>query len=163
VQLEDMNQMFNYPDYANRFMDLRLKIIKESGDLVQSLRPIQQQIDQLRQAAALSNDPQAVAEMKDAAKQLQDAYNHQFQLSTDFYNLSQFMLNYNPMHHHPPLGGWTPYENTVPEDEKNMKVVLHFDQQRQSIDTSETKAVDAATLAAESYCSGASPSPSPKP
>jgi|GEM_PF-1059984 len=163
TQLIDMNEMFNYPDFVNRFVNLRTKVVKESGILQQSLFPIRSEIDALRKSASLSTDPQAVKEMNDAASQLQEAYKHQFQLSTDFYNLSQFMLNYNPMHHHPPLGGWTPYENTVPEDEKNMKVVLHFDQQRQSIDTSETKAVDAATLAAESYCSGASPSPSPKP
>src|SRR5580704_9694664 len=59
VQLDDMNVMFNYPDYANRFVDLRTKILKESNTLVQSLKPIQQQIDQLRQSAALSSDSAA--------------------------------------------------------------------------------------------------------
>lgn len=163
TQLLDMNEMFNYPDFVNRFVDLRVKIVKESGTLNQSLHPIRAEIDALRQSASLTTDPQAAKEMTDAASQLQEAYKHQFQLSTDLYNLSQFMLTYNPMRHHPPLGGWTPYENTVPADEKNMKVVLHFDQQRQSIDSSENKAVDVATTAAQSHCSGASPSPSPKP
>lgn len=163
TQLVDMNEMFNYPDFVNRFTDLRLKIVKESGTLEQSLYPIRGEIDALRQSASLSTDPQAAKELTDAAAQLQEAYKHQFQLSTDLSNLARFMLNYNPMRHHPPLGGWTPYENTVPEDEKNMKVVLHFDQQRRSIDTSEGKAVDVATTAAETHCSGASPSPSPKP
>ena len=163
TQLVDMNEMFNYPDFVNRFVDLRTKIVKESDTLGRSLSPIRSEIDALRQSASLSTDPQAVKEMTEAASQLQDAYKHQFQLSTDLYNLAQFMMTYNPMRHHPPLGGWTPYENTVPADEKNMKVVLHFDQQRQSIDTSEDKAVDAATTAAETQCSAASPSPSPKP
>lgn len=163
VQLVDMNEMFNYPDFVNRFVNLRNKVVKESATLQQSLYPIRSEIDALRKSASLSTDPQAAKDMTDAASQLQEAYKHQFQLSTDFYNLSQFMLSYNPMRHHPPLGGWTPYENTVPADEKNMKVVLHFDQQRQSIDSSETKAVDAATNAAEKYCSNGSPSPSPKP
>jgi hypothetical protein len=162
-QLVDMNQMFNYPDFVNRFVDLRTKVVKESDTLQRSLPAIHSEIDALRNAASLSTDPQAAKDMTDAAAQLQEAYKHQFQLSTDFSNLARFMLSYNPMHHHPPLGGWTPYENTVPEDEKNMKVVLHFDQQRQSIGSSEDKAVDVATTAVQNHCSGASPSPSPKP
>src|SRR5215469_13968497 len=31
VQLQDMNEMFNYPNYQNRFLDLRAKIVKESA------------------------------------------------------------------------------------------------------------------------------------
>jgi hypothetical protein len=163
TQLVDMNEMFNYPDFVNRFVDLRIKVVKESETLERSLPAIRSEIDALHQASSLSSDPQAAKEMTDAASQLQEAYRHQFQLSTDLGSLARFMMSYNPMRAHPPLGGWTPYENTVPADEKNMKVVLHFDQQRLSIDSSENKAVDIATTAAETHCSGASPSPSPKP
>ncbi|HZY99078.1 MAG TPA: hypothetical protein VFE36_05865 [Candidatus Baltobacteraceae bacterium] len=163
TQLVDMNEMFNYPDFVNRFVDLRIKVVKESETLERSLPAIRSEIDALHQASSLSSDPQAAKEMTDAASQLQEAYRHQFQLSTDLGSLARFMMSYNPMRAHPPLGGWTPYENTVPADEKNMKVVLHFDQQRLSIDSSENKAVDIATTAAEAHCSGASPSPSPKP
>ena len=30
VQLDDMNEMFKYPDYVNRFLDLRTKTVDES-------------------------------------------------------------------------------------------------------------------------------------
>jgi hypothetical protein len=162
VQLDDMNVMFNYPDYVNRFMDLRAKIVKESGTLEQSLNPIRAQIDALRDSASLTTDPQAAKQMKDAAAQLQDAYLHQFQLSTDLMSLAHAMLNYNIMRGQHPLNGWTPHDNMVPADEKNVKVVLHFPQQRQTIGWGEDKAVDIATTAAETQCSSAA-SPSPKP
>ena len=162
VQLQDMNVMFNYPDYQNRFLDLRAKIVKESATLDQSLHPIRSEIDALRDSASLTTDPQAAKEMRDAASQLQDAYLHQFQLSTDLTSLAQNMLQYNIMTGHHPLGGWTPKDNTIPADEKNVKLVLHFDAQRQTIGWGENKAVDIATTAAETQCSSTA-SPSPKP
>ncbi len=152
VQLDDMNAMFEYPDYANRFLTLRTKIVKESDSLVKSLRPIRDQIDQLRQAALQSGDPAAAAQMRDAASQLQDAYNHQFQLSTDLTSLAQSMLQYDVLAHPHPLGGWTPQEQAMPADEKNIKVYLHFDKQRTSIDTSEDRAVDIAYAIAQTRC-----------
>jgi hypothetical protein len=160
VQLDDMNHMFDYPDYANRFLDLRNKLLKEVTVLDRSLHPIRGEIDALRQSASLSADPQAAKEMTDAASELQDAYKHQFQLSTDLTGLYQAMMNYNVLRGQHPLNGWTPYQNTLPADEKNIKVYLKFDQQRNSIGTSEDKAVDTATTAAETHCSAnASPSP----
>ncbi|HTX59725.1 MAG TPA: hypothetical protein VMH02_08585 [Verrucomicrobiae bacterium] len=152
VQLDEMNDMFDHPDYVDRFIKLRTKLIAETGQLESSLRPIQQQIDQLREASALSTDPQAIQQMKDAASQLQDAYKHQFQLSTDLTGLAQSMMQYNIFAGNHPLGGWTPYENTLPEDEKNIKVYLHFDQQRTSIGTAENNAVDVAYDIAENRC-----------
>lgn len=162
VQLEDMNVMFNYPDYANRFMDLRAKIVKESGTLQQTLNPIRDEIVQLRDSASLTNDPQAAKEMRDAAAQLQDAYLHQFQLATDLTSLAQAMMNYNILRGPHPLGGWTPHDNTLPANEKDVKLVLHFDAQRRTIGWGEDKAVDIATNAAETHCSSTA-SPSPKP
>jgi hypothetical protein len=106
----------------------------------------------LRQASSLAGDPASAKDLTDAASQLQDAYNHQFQLSTDLTGLAQTMMSYDVMRGPHPLGGWTPYENTLPADEKNVKVYLHFDRQRSSIDTSEDKAVDIATAAAETHC-----------
>jgi hypothetical protein len=162
VQLEDMNVMFNYPNYQSRFLDLRAKIVKESATLDQSLQPIHDQINALRDSAALTTDSQAAKEMRDAAAQLQDAYLHQFQLSTDLTQLAEFMMDYNIMRGRHPLNGWTPHDNTVPADEKNMKIVLHFDAQRRTIGWGEDKATDIATTAAETHCS-TSASPSPKP
>lgn len=162
VQLDDMNEMFNYPDYANRFMDLRTKIVKESATLDQSLHPIRSEIDALRDSASLTTDAQAAKEMRDAAAQLQDAYLHQFQLSTDLTSLAQDMMDYNILRGRHPLNGWTPHDNSVPADEKNIKLVLHFDAQRRTIGWGEDKAVDIASTAAETHCSTAA-SPSPKP
>ncbi|MGB8518992.1 MAG: hypothetical protein WCD38_02400 [Candidatus Tumulicola sp.] len=152
VQLDDMNAMFNYPDYANRFLDLRTKIVKESDSLVKSLYPIREQIDQLNQAASQSQDAAASKQLRDAASQLQDAYRHQFQLSTDLTSLAQSMLQYDVTAHPHPLNGWTLQEQAMPADEKNIKVYLHFDKQRTSIDSAEDKAVDIAYDIAQTRC-----------
>lgn len=152
VQLDDMNDMFKYPDYVNRFLTLRTKTVKESDTLIKSLKPMQRQIDQLRQAATLSSDPAAAQQMRDAATQLQDAYNHQFQLSTDLTSLAQSMMDYDIQRGSHPLGGWTPQEQSMPADEKNVKVYLHFDKQRTSIDGSEDQAVDIAYAIAQTRC-----------
>ena len=152
VQLDDMNEMFKYPDYANRFLDLRTKIVKESDALIKSLHPIRLQIDALRQAASLSSDPAAAQEMRDTAVQLEAAYQHQFQLSTDLTSLAQSMLQYDITAGVHPLGGWTPQEQAMPADEKNIKVYLHFDKQRTSINDAEGRAVDLAYDIAQTRC-----------
>lgn len=162
VQLQDMNTMFNYPDYQNRFMDLRAKIVKESSTLDRSLDPIRSEIEALQKSASLTTDPQAAKEMTDAAAQLHDAYLHQFQLSTDLTKLAEFMMEYNIMRGRHPLNGWTPADNGIPQAEKDVKLVLHFDAQRQTIGWGEDKAVDIATTAAETQCSSTA-SPTPKP
>ncbi|MEO6834979.1 MAG: hypothetical protein ABI231_03615 [Candidatus Tumulicola sp.] len=153
VQLDDMNDMFNYPNYVNRFLDLRTKTVKESGTLIESLKPMQRQIDGLRQSATLSSDPAAAQQMRDAATQLQQAYNHQFQLSTDLTSLAQGMIDYDVERGPHPLGGWTPAQQAMPADEKNVKVYLHFDKQRVSIDDAENRAVDIAYAIAQTRCS----------
>jgi hypothetical protein len=152
VQLDDMNEMFNYPDYANRFLDLRTKVIKESGTLVESLMPIQQQIDQLRESASLSSDPTAAQQMRDAASQLQQAYKHQFQLSTDLSSLARSMMEYDITRGPHPLGGWTPELQRMPADEKNIRVYLRFDGQRDLINNAENHAVDGAYAIAQTRC-----------
>jgi hypothetical protein len=152
VQLLQMNDMFKGPDYIDQYVQLRTKMIKESGVLMASLKPIHEQIDQLRQAADLSQDPDAVKQMRDAAAQLQDAYLHQFQLSTDLQSLAQAMIDYNVWDKKHPINGWTEEEQSLPADEKNVKVYLHFDKQRTSIDTAESHAVDIAYAIAQNRC-----------
>ncbi|MBV8372223.1 MAG: hypothetical protein JOY69_03100 [Candidatus Eremiobacteraeota bacterium] len=152
VQLLQMNDMFKGPDYIDQYVQLRTKMIKESGVLMASLKPIHEQIDQLRQSADLSQDPDAVKQMRDAAAQLQDAYLHQFQLSTDLQSLAQAMIDYNVWDKKHPINGWTEEEQSLPADEKNVKVYLHFDKQRTSIDTAESRAVDAAYAIAQTKC-----------
>jgi hypothetical protein len=153
TQLDEMNVMFDYPDYVNRFLDLRTKIVKESDTLIASLKPIQKEIDALRQSSSLSKDPAAAAQMRDAADKLHDAYAHQFQLSTDLTSLAQSMLDYNIERGPHPLGGWTPAIQAMPADEKNVRVYLHFDKQLTSIDDAENRAVDVAYAIAQDRCS----------
>jgi hypothetical protein len=152
IQLDEMNDMFKYPDYAQRFTDLRTKLLKETDTLVKSLKPMQQQIDALRASATLSNDPAAVQEMRDAAARLKEAHDHQFQLATDLTGLAQAMMQYDVLRGPHPLGGWTPYEQSLPADEKNVKVYLHFDPQRESIATAEDRAADLGYSIAEQHC-----------
>jgi hypothetical protein len=152
VQLDEMNEMFKYPDYANRFLNLRKKTVAESDTLIRSLKPMQRQIDALRQGASLSTDPAAAQQMRDAASQLQDAYNHQFQLTTDLTSMAQSMMEYDIERGPHPLGGWTPQEQAMPADEKNVKVYLHFDRQRTSISTSEDRGADIAYAIAQDRC-----------
>jgi hypothetical protein len=151
-QLDDMNNMFKYPNYIDRFVVLRTKLLKETGVLENSLKPIQQQIDALRNSATLSTDPVEQKQMRDAASQLQDAYKHQFQLSTDLTGLAQAMMQYNIFRGSAPLGGWTPYDNTLPEDEKNIKSYLKYGKQLKSIDDAENGAVDIAYAIATDHC-----------
>ena len=159
VQLDDMNDMFKYPDYANRFMDLRAKLLKETATLDASLPPMHDEIVALRESGKLTTDPGEAKEMSDAAAQLQDAYLHQMQLSTDLTGVVQAMMRYNILRGPHPLGGWTPYENTLPADEKNIKSFLHYGPQVNSVDMAENHAVDIATNAAQTHCASASPPP----
>jgi hypothetical protein len=50
------------------------------------------------------------------------------------------------------LGGWTPYDNTLPEDEKNIKSYLKYGKQLKSIDDAENGAVDIAYAIATDHC-----------
>lgn len=152
VQLDDLNQVFTYPDYQNRFIDLRLKMLRETTTLNASLAPMHDQIDKLRQAASLSTDPQAVSQMRDAASDLEQVYKHQMQLSVDLAGLAHSMMEYPIGRGYHPLNGWTPEENAMPADEKNIKSYLRFERQRSSIDDSEDRAVNAAETIAETHC-----------
>jgi len=152
VQLDQMNDMFDYPDYVNRFLKLRGQIVKESDTLIASLKPIQQQVDRLMDSAALSTDPQAQQQMRDAAMQLRIAYQHQFQLSSDMQRLAQDMMQYDVLAHRHPLGGWTPAQNSMPQEALDIKTYYHFKQQRQTIDGAEDKAVDLGYSIAEQHC-----------
>lgn len=152
VQLDEMNDMFKYPDYVNRFLDLRTKTVRESDTLIRSLKPMERQIDALRASATLTNDPAAAQEMRDAAARLQEAYDHQFQLSTDLTSLAQAMMDYDITRGPHPLSGWTPALQAMPADEKNVKVYLHFDPQREKIGDAEDRAADIAYSIATTRC-----------
>jgi hypothetical protein len=152
VQMDAMNDMFDHPDYVNRFLDLRVKMSKESDTLIASLHPIRAEIDQLRNAASLTTDPVAAAQMRDAAQKLGDAYQHQFQLATDVTSLAQFMMQYNIERGGHPLSGWTPQLQAMPEDSKDVKIVVHYNKQRDAISTAEDNATDIAYEIASTRC-----------
>ena len=157
VQLGDMNDLWNHPDYQNRYLDIRNDLLKEVTVVQGSLRPISDEIYALKQASAASSDPEAAKEMAQAASQLKDAWLHQFQLANDLTNMTHDMMDFNIMKSSHPLGGFDPQEAYLPADEKNVKEYVHIDRQIDSINTSENQAADTATNAAVKHCGAQSP------
>ena len=152
VQLDNLNVLFNEPNYEQRFLQVRDKVGKQVTALMQSLDEIQRQINQLRDGSRLTTDAQAAAQVHQAAQELQTAYDKQRQLSIDLQGMYQAMLSYPITRVHPPLGGFSPAEMALPADTKDVKVYLKFNSQRNTIATSEDKAVDIAYTAAETNC-----------
>jgi hypothetical protein len=152
VQLDNLNELFKEPNYEQRFLQVRDRLGKQVTALMNSLDEIQREINQLRDGSRLSNDPQAQAEVHQAAQELQTAYDKQRQLSIDLQGMYQAMLSYPIQRVHPALGGFSPAEMNLPADAKNVKSYLKFDHQRDTIDSSEDKAVDIAYTAVQSNC-----------
>ncbi len=152
VQLDDLNTLFNEPNYEQRFLQVRDKLGKQVTALMTSLDEIQREINQLRDGSRLTNDPQAAAQVHQASQELQTAYDKQRQLSIDLQGMYQAMLSYPITRVHPALGGFSPAEMALPADAKNVKSYLKFDRQRDTIANSEDKAVDIAYTAAQAHC-----------
>ena len=152
VQLDDFNTMFDSPNYVQQFLHIRDTLGRQETILNRSLPLIQQEINALREGARLSTDPQAAAEIHDAAQDLQAAYDKQRQLSIDLYNMYLTLLQTNPNRFHPTLGGFDPQDMAAPEEARNIKSYLRFDGQRDVIAVNEGKAADTALAAADKYC-----------
>jgi len=152
VQLDDMNNMFEGPNYVQQFLTIRDTIGKQETVLNRSLAEIQLEINQLREGARLSTDPQAQSEMHDAAQDLQAAYNKQRQLAIDLQNLYITLLRYNPNRLHPTLGGFDEQDMVAPKESRDIKSYLRFNGQRDIIAINEGKATDIALTAADNYC-----------
>jgi hypothetical protein len=152
VQLDDLNTLFSQPDYVERFLHVRDNLGRQETELMKSLPLIQREINALREGARLSADPQATAQIHEAAQELQTAYDKQRQLSIDLQGMYQAMLTYPIARVHPALGGFDPAEMAMPADEKNVKSYLRFDGQRDTIARNEDKAADVAINAAQTYC-----------
>lgn len=152
VQLDNLNELFNEPNYEQRFLQVRDRLGKQVTALMNSLDEIQREINQLRDGSRLTNDPQAAAQVHQAAQELQTAYDKQRQLSIDLQGMYQAMLSYPIQRVHPPLGGFSPAEMALPADAKNVKVYLKFDSQRKTIATSEDNAVETAYTAVQANC-----------
>jgi len=152
VELDDMNDMFEGPNYVQQFLHIRDALGREETVLNQSLPAIQREINALRAGSTLSTDPKAAADIHEAAQELQTAYDHQRQLAIDTQNLYITLLRYNPNRLHPTLGGFDWQDMTAPADNRNIKSYLRFNGQRDIIAGSEDKAADAALSAATTYC-----------
>ena len=152
VQLDDLNTLFSQPDYVQRFLHVRDHMLREETELNQSLAAIQREINQLRDGARLTTDPQATAAIHDAAQDLQTAYDKQRQLSIDLQGMYQAMLTYPIYRVNPAMGGFDPAEMRMPADERNVKSYLRFDGQRDVIAQNEDKATDIALAAVEKNC-----------
>lgn len=152
VQLDDMNTMFEGPNYVQEFLNIRQTIGRQETVLNRSLSEIQREINALREGGRLSTDPQAQSDMHDAAQDLQAAYDKQRQLAIDLQNLYITLLRYNPNRLNPTLGGFDPQDMAAPEASRNIKSYLRFDGQRDIIAINEGKATDVALTAANNYC-----------
>jgi hypothetical protein len=152
VQLDDINVLFSQPNYVQQFLHVRDTLLRQETELNESLAGIQREINQLREGARLTTDPQATAQVHQAAQDLQAAYDKQRQLSIDLQNLYLSMLRYPITRVNPTLGGFNEQEMTAPSDMLKIKSYLRFDGQREVIATNEDKAADIALANAEKYC-----------
>jgi hypothetical protein len=152
VQLDDMNAMFEGPNYVQEFLHIRDALARQETVLNRSLPEIQSEINELRDGGALSTDKEAAAEVHQAAQDLQTAYDKQRQLAIDIQNLYETLLRYNPNRLNPTLGGFDPQDMAAPADARNIKSYLRFDGQRDVIATNEGKATDIALTTAQTYC-----------
>ncbi len=152
VQLDDMNAMFDQPNYVQQFLHIRDTLGRQETELNRSLAAIQGEINQLREGSRLTSDPQAAAQVHEAAQDLQTAYDKQRQLAIDLQSMYESLLQYNPNRLHPTLGGFDEQDMAAPADARNIKSYLRFNGQRDVIATNEDKATDVALNAAQTYC-----------
>ncbi len=152
TNLLDINDAFSHPDYLHRLLKARDQIARYDNQLLTSLPPIQDQINQLRAAEKMTEDTKAASQAHDAAEQLQTAYVKQKQLAIDLQGLVQSMMSDRIFYEDHPLNGTTPDTNSIPSDMRDIKVYLRFDGQRDVISRAEEKAVDIAYDAATTQC-----------
>ncbi len=152
TNLLDINEAYSHPDFARRLVKARDQLMKYDGLLLRSLPQIQDQINQLRAAEKMTQDPKAASQAHAAAEQLQTAYVKQKQLAIDLQGLVQSMMTQDYASQDHPLNGGGPELNQIPKDEQDIKVYLRFDGQRDVIGRAEAKAVDIAYDAAVTQC-----------
>jgi hypothetical protein len=154
VQLDDLNKLFSYPDYEERYVHVRDTLGREEDELNESMAGIQREIDLLRAGAILTTDAQAAQAVRDAAVQLSNAYTKQRQLAIDLHGIHQGMIDYNIMTAPTPaLGGFDQADMFLPADMRDVKSYLRFNGQRDVVARAEDKAVDIAYAVAERVCS----------
>jgi hypothetical protein len=151
VKLDDINTLFEKPDYQSRFIDTRYRLMQYVGTLFRSLPAMHDEIDKLHDASKLTTDPDAAKAMTDSAGELQRAYIKQRAMAIDLQGIVQAMMQYDLTGPHP-LNGWTPEEQRMPAEAKDVKSYLRFNGQRDVIDRAENRAVDIAYDAAVKNC-----------
>ncbi len=157
VQLDDLNTLFNTPDYEERFLKVRDTLGREEASINASLGFIQQEINALRDGARLTADTLAANQIVDAADDLATAYDRQRQLAIDLHGMHQAMIDYPIMHVSPALGDFDPEEMREPAEMKNVKSYLRFKGQRDTIDANENKAADIAYAVVQRTCTTTTP------
>lgn len=163
VQLDDLNTLFNTPNYEERFVTVRDTLGREEAVINQSLGAIQQEINALRDGAKLTTDPLAAKQIVDAADTLATAYTTQRQLAIDLHGMHQAMIDYPIMHVSPALGDFDPEEMKEPAEMKNVKSYLRFNGQRDIIDRNENKAEDIAYDVVQRSCTITTPATTAPP
>jgi hypothetical protein len=149
-QLDDLNTLFNKPDFALRFGDVRAKLVDYDNSLLKSLPRMQSEINALRTAQTMTTDPDASKGIHDTAQELQRSYDKQRAITIDLQGLIQGMMDYNVQAHDP--DEFNLYEASLPKDERDIKVYLSFDKERNIINDAENKAVDLAYDTAVKQC-----------
>ncbi|MGZ3496101.1 MAG: hypothetical protein ACXVAK_00925 [Vulcanimicrobiaceae bacterium] len=152
VSLDNVDTMFHKPDFASRFGNERLKLMKYVGDLQNSLTPMQDQINQLRRSETTTNDAAQRQEMHMLAQELQRSYDKQKQLATDLFGVVQTMMDFDVNSVDPMDASAQLEELRLPADMKSTKSYLRFNGQRDVIDDAESKAGDLAIDVATKYC-----------
>ncbi len=150
--LDTLNTLWSQPNYEQLYLDVRNALGKQIDQIAGSLDRIQAQINALRAGEKLTTDPQAAADIHQAAQELQRAYDKQRQLEIDLTGVHRAMIDYDISRAHPAMGGFDETEMSEPADMKDMKSYLRFNGQRDAIADSEGKAVDVAYRIAQTRC-----------
>lgn len=150
-QLVNLDDAFNHPDYQIRYARVRRHVIAYVGEIQKSLPFIQGQIDRLRRGASLTKDAQDAAQLHDIAAKLQQAYDKQKQLATDLTGVAQAMMEYSPPADLD-VAQEEMAESQIPQQMRDVKSYLRFDEQRAVIAQAENAAADSAIALVEERC-----------
>ncbi len=138
--------------------DDRIKLIAFTKEIFARMAALQTEINSLRQAAALTTDPEQAKAARLAAQDLQTTYNHQRQLAVDTQSVIAVMMEdataektphtQAPM---PAIAGRADLDlhgDHDPEAMKDVRNIMKFEQQRDRIAVAEESAVTTAEIVA---------------
>jgi hypothetical protein len=127
--------------------DDRIKLLAYVKLLASQLGPLQDEINQVRRTAALTTDPAKAKEARDVAASLQQAYNHQRQVSLDTQNLVWALIDSTAGKTNTRTNRSIPGPNAVdnnmafsPPEMRDVKSYLKFQKQLDTIGDAESDA-----------------------